>query len=63
MAFLDSTGCLVPPAHEPWKEHNVPEEKDEKEKGMFQAGMFQTQAGESSMLKDLKIGRLSSSGH
>ncbi|XP_042109708.1 syntaxin-binding protein 5 isoform X5 [Ovis aries] len=32
MAFLDSTGCLVPPAHEPWKEHNVPEEKDEKEK-------------------------------
>uniref|UniRef100_A0A8C6CZ29 Syntaxin-binding protein 5 n=1 Tax=Moschus moschiferus TaxID=68415 RepID=A0A8C6CZ29_MOSMO len=32
MAFLDSTGCLLPPAHEPWKEHNVPEEKDEKEK-------------------------------
>uniref|UniRef100_A0A8D1NC50 Syntaxin-binding protein 5 n=1 Tax=Sus scrofa TaxID=9823 RepID=A0A8D1NC50_PIG len=32
MAFLDSTGCLVPPAYESWKEHNVPEEKDEKEK-------------------------------
>ncbi|XP_012607639.1 syntaxin-binding protein 5 isoform X3 [Microcebus murinus] len=32
MAFLDTTGCLVPPAHEPWREHNVPEEKDEKEK-------------------------------
>ncbi|KAM5283446.1 syntaxin-binding protein 5 isoform 3-T3 [Hipposideros larvatus] len=32
MAFLDTTGCLVPPAYEPWREHNVPEEKDEKEK-------------------------------
>ncbi|XP_029079700.1 syntaxin-binding protein 5 isoform X2 [Monodon monoceros] len=32
MAFLDSTGCLMPPAYESWKEHNVPEEKDEKEK-------------------------------
>ncbi|XP_071596626.1 syntaxin-binding protein 5 isoform X6 [Heliangelus exortis] len=32
MAFLDITGSLVPPAHEPWREHNVPEEKDEKEK-------------------------------
>ncbi|XP_040821544.1 syntaxin-binding protein 5 isoform X5 [Ochotona curzoniae] len=32
MAFLDTTGCLMPPAYEPWKEHNVPEEKDEKEK-------------------------------
>ncbi|XP_012510970.1 PREDICTED: syntaxin-binding protein 5 [Propithecus coquereli] len=32
MAFLDTTGCLMPPAHEPWREHNVPEEKDEKEK-------------------------------
>ncbi|XP_032130403.1 syntaxin-binding protein 5 isoform X3 [Sapajus apella] len=32
MAFLDTTGCLIPPAYEPWKEHNVPEEKDEKEK-------------------------------
>ncbi|KAL2792800.1 syntaxin-binding protein 5 isoform a [Daubentonia madagascariensis] len=32
MAFLDTTGCLMPPAYEPWREHNVPEEKDEKEK-------------------------------
>ncbi|XP_071405471.1 syntaxin-binding protein 5 isoform X7 [Pithys albifrons albifrons] len=32
MAFLDTTGSLVPPAHEPWREHNVPEDKDEKEK-------------------------------
>ncbi|XP_029338861.1 syntaxin-binding protein 5 isoform X3 [Mus caroli] len=32
MAFLDATGCLMPPAYEPWKEHNVAEEKDEKEK-------------------------------
>ncbi|XP_021513721.1 syntaxin-binding protein 5 isoform X3 [Meriones unguiculatus] len=32
MAFLDATGCLLPPAYEPWKEHNIPEEKDEKEK-------------------------------
>ncbi|XP_039323558.1 syntaxin-binding protein 5 isoform X3 [Saimiri boliviensis] len=32
MAFLDTTGCLIPPAYEPWREHNVPEEKDEKEK-------------------------------
>ncbi|VFV25444.1 syntaxin-binding protein 5 isoform [Lynx pardinus] len=32
MAFLDTTGCLVPPAYESWREHNVPEEKDEKEK-------------------------------
>ncbi|XP_045355907.1 syntaxin-binding protein 5 isoform X4 [Leopardus geoffroyi] len=32
MAFLDTTGCLVPPAYEAWREHNVPEEKDEKEK-------------------------------
>ncbi|TRZ17573.1 hypothetical protein HGM15179_009518 [Zosterops borbonicus] len=32
MAFLDTTGSLVPPAHEPWKEHNVSEDKDEKEK-------------------------------
>ncbi|XP_004673979.1 PREDICTED: syntaxin-binding protein 5 isoform X1 [Condylura cristata] len=32
MAFLDTTGCLVPPAYEPWREPNVPEEKDEKEK-------------------------------
>ncbi|XP_068251813.1 syntaxin-binding protein 5 isoform X8 [Nyctibius grandis] len=32
MAFLDITGSLVPPAHEPWREHNVPEDKDEKDK-------------------------------
>ncbi|KAM4679126.1 syntaxin-binding protein 5 isoform 7-T7 [Amazona ochrocephala] len=32
MAFLDTTGSLVPPAHEPWREHNVPEDKDEKDK-------------------------------
>lgn len=32
MAFLDTTGCLVPPAYESWRELNVPEEKDEKEK-------------------------------
>lgn len=32
MAFLDTTGCLVPPAYESWREHNVSEEKDEKEK-------------------------------
>ncbi|KAM6185649.1 syntaxin-binding protein 5 isoform 2-T2 [Rhynchocyon petersi] len=32
MAFLDTTGCLMPPAYEPWREHNVPDEKDEKEK-------------------------------
>uniref|UniRef100_A0A803V208 Syntaxin-binding protein 5 n=1 Tax=Ficedula albicollis TaxID=59894 RepID=A0A803V208_FICAL len=30
MAFLDTTGSLVPPAHEPWREHY--EDKDEKEK-------------------------------
>nr|XP_009915983.1 PREDICTED: syntaxin-binding protein 5 isoform X3 [Haliaeetus albicilla] len=32
MAFLDTTGSLVPPAHEPWRELNVPEDKDEKDK-------------------------------
>ncbi|XP_065587830.1 syntaxin-binding protein 5 isoform X3 [Cyrtonyx montezumae] len=32
MAFLDTAGSLVPPAHEPWREHNVPEDKDEKDK-------------------------------
>ncbi|XP_066171742.1 syntaxin-binding protein 5 isoform X7 [Sylvia atricapilla] len=32
MAFLDTTGSLVPPAHEPWREQNVSEDKDEKEK-------------------------------
>uniref|UniRef100_A0A8D2MWT2 Syntaxin-binding protein 5-like n=1 Tax=Zonotrichia albicollis TaxID=44394 RepID=A0A8D2MWT2_ZONAL len=30
MAFLDTTGSLVPPAHETWREHH--EDKDEKEK-------------------------------
>ncbi|XP_063164965.1 syntaxin-binding protein 5 isoform X2 [Candoia aspera] len=32
MAFLDTTGSLVPPAYESWREHNVPEDKDEKDK-------------------------------
>ncbi|XP_053147521.1 syntaxin-binding protein 5 isoform X14 [Hemicordylus capensis] len=32
MAFLDTTGSLVPPAYEPWREPNVPEDKEEKEK-------------------------------
>ncbi|XP_042301774.1 syntaxin-binding protein 5 isoform X4 [Sceloporus undulatus] len=32
MAFLDTTGSLVPPAYEPWREPNVTEEKDEKDK-------------------------------
>uniref|UniRef100_A0A8D0GLL5 Syntaxin-binding protein 5 n=1 Tax=Sphenodon punctatus TaxID=8508 RepID=A0A8D0GLL5_SPHPU len=32
MAFLDTAGTLVPPAYEPWREHNVPEDKDEKDK-------------------------------
>ncbi|XP_060609509.2 syntaxin-binding protein 5 isoform X10 [Anolis sagrei] len=32
MAFLDTTGSLVPPAYEPWREQNVPEDKDEKDK-------------------------------
>ncbi|XP_069788353.1 syntaxin-binding protein 5a isoform X3 [Narcine bancroftii] len=32
MAFLDTTGSLIHPAHEPWKEPNVQEEKDEKDK-------------------------------
>ncbi|KAH0622367.1 hypothetical protein JD844_024618, partial [Phrynosoma platyrhinos] len=31
MAFLDTTGSLVPPAYEPWREPNVAEEKDEKD--------------------------------
>uniref|UniRef100_A0A8D0NBI8 Syntaxin-binding protein 5 n=1 Tax=Sus scrofa TaxID=9823 RepID=A0A8D0NBI8_PIG len=30
--IVSPSGCLVPPAYESWKEHNVPEEKDEKEK-------------------------------
>ncbi|XP_060096653.1 syntaxin-binding protein 5 isoform X3 [Heteronotia binoei] len=32
MAFLDTTGSLVPPAYEAWKEPNVLEDKDEKDK-------------------------------
>ncbi|XP_078505378.1 syntaxin-binding protein 5 isoform X5 [Lissotriton helveticus] len=32
MAFLDSVGTLVPPAYESWREPNVPEDKDEKDK-------------------------------
>ncbi|XP_062912393.1 syntaxin-binding protein 5 isoform X3 [Mobula hypostoma] len=32
MAFLDTTGSLIHPAHEPWKEPNVQEEKDERDK-------------------------------
>ncbi|XP_069462935.1 syntaxin-binding protein 5 isoform X6 [Ambystoma mexicanum] len=32
MAFLDSVGILVPPAYESWREPNVPEEKDDKDK-------------------------------
>ncbi|XP_078086366.1 syntaxin-binding protein 5a isoform X8 [Mustelus asterias] len=32
MAFLDTTGSLINPAHEPWREPNVPEEKDDKDK-------------------------------
>nr|XP_014351738.1 PREDICTED: syntaxin-binding protein 5 [Latimeria chalumnae] len=32
MAFLDIAGILVPPAYESWREPNVPEEKDEKDR-------------------------------
>ncbi|XP_054857993.1 syntaxin-binding protein 5 isoform X3 [Eublepharis macularius] len=32
MGFLDTTGSLVPPAYEPWREPNVLEDKDEKDK-------------------------------
>uniref|UniRef100_A0A7M4FNU1 Syntaxin-binding protein 5-like n=1 Tax=Crocodylus porosus TaxID=8502 RepID=A0A7M4FNU1_CROPO len=32
MAFLDTTGSLVPPAYEPWREYNVSEDKEEKDK-------------------------------
>ncbi|XP_061480062.1 syntaxin-binding protein 5 isoform X6 [Rhineura floridana] len=32
MAFLDTTGSLVLPAYEAWREPNVPEDKDEKDK-------------------------------
>uniref|UniRef100_A0A4W3HVD3 Syntaxin-binding protein 5-like n=1 Tax=Callorhinchus milii TaxID=7868 RepID=A0A4W3HVD3_CALMI len=32
MAFLDTTGSLIHPAHEPWREPNVQEDKDDKDK-------------------------------
>ncbi|XP_063773949.1 syntaxin-binding protein 5 isoform X2 [Pseudophryne corroboree] len=32
MAFLDSLGALIPPAYEPWRELNVPEDKDDRER-------------------------------
>ncbi|XP_030050836.1 syntaxin-binding protein 5 [Microcaecilia unicolor] len=32
MAFLDTTGCLIPPPFESWRETNMPEDKDDKEK-------------------------------
>ncbi|RXM34831.1 Syntaxin-binding protein 5 [Acipenser ruthenus] len=32
MSFLDSTGALYPPACEPWREPNAPDDKDEKDK-------------------------------
>ncbi|MGH0148054.1 UNVERIFIED_CONTAM: hypothetical protein FKN15_029228 [Acipenser sinensis] len=32
MSFLDSTGALYPPACEPWREPNAPNDKDEKER-------------------------------
>ncbi|XP_043552396.1 syntaxin-binding protein 5a isoform X3 [Chiloscyllium plagiosum] len=32
VAFLDTTGSLINPAHEPWREPNVQEEKDDKDK-------------------------------
>ncbi|XP_060687726.1 syntaxin-binding protein 5a isoform X7 [Hemiscyllium ocellatum] len=32
IAFLDTTGSLINPAHEPWREPNVQEEKDDKDK-------------------------------
>ncbi|XP_075059687.1 syntaxin-binding protein 5 isoform X1 [Mixophyes fleayi] len=32
MAFLDSLGALIPPASEPWREPNVPEDKDDRER-------------------------------
>nr|XP_033795479.1 syntaxin-binding protein 5 isoform X4 [Geotrypetes seraphini] len=32
MAFLDTTGCLIPPPYESWREPNMPEDKDDKEK-------------------------------
>ncbi|XP_033874852.1 syntaxin-binding protein 5 isoform X11 [Acipenser ruthenus] len=32
MSFLDSTGALYPPACEPWREPNAPNDKDEKDR-------------------------------
>ncbi|XP_038661108.1 syntaxin-binding protein 5a isoform X4 [Scyliorhinus canicula] len=32
LAFLDTTGSLINPAHEPWREPNVQEEKEDKDK-------------------------------
>ncbi|XP_063299662.1 syntaxin-binding protein 5 isoform X2 [Pelobates fuscus] len=32
MAFLDTVGALIPPAHETWREHHVPEDKDDRER-------------------------------
>uniref|UniRef100_A0A8C5WI82 Syntaxin-binding protein 5-like n=1 Tax=Leptobrachium leishanense TaxID=445787 RepID=A0A8C5WI82_9ANUR len=32
MAFLDTVGGLIPSAHESWREHNVPEDKDDRER-------------------------------
>ncbi|XP_006625872.1 syntaxin-binding protein 5 isoform X25 [Lepisosteus oculatus] len=32
MAFLDSSGQLLPPAYEAWREPNAPDDKDEKDK-------------------------------
>ncbi|XP_018412871.1 PREDICTED: syntaxin-binding protein 5 isoform X2 [Nanorana parkeri] len=32
MAFLDSQGVIIPPACEPWREPNAPEDKDDRER-------------------------------
>ncbi|XP_053567770.1 syntaxin-binding protein 5 isoform X2 [Bombina bombina] len=32
MAFLDTVGAIIPPAYESWREPNVPEDKDDKER-------------------------------
>ncbi|XP_077342471.1 syntaxin-binding protein 5 isoform X3 [Lithobates pipiens] len=32
MAVLDSQGVIIPPAYEPWREPNAPEDKDDKER-------------------------------
>ncbi|XP_072559118.1 syntaxin-binding protein 5a isoform X4 [Paramormyrops kingsleyae] len=32
MAFLDSTGAIIPPSHEPWYEPNAFDDRDEREK-------------------------------